>query len=94
MGLDNPIHIAFLLILLLLVFGAKRLPEMGRSLGDGMRGFKDALGGHGAGTAAAVVPEQTPAQPALTPAAEPTLAPAPAAAEAVSRPQAERVPAA
>jgi sec-independent protein translocase protein TatA len=45
MGLDNPIHIAFLLILLLLVFGAKRLPEMGRSLGDGMRGFKDAIGG-------------------------------------------------
>lgn len=48
MGLDNPIHIAFLLILLLLVFGAKRLPEMGRSLGSGMRGFKDALSGEGA----------------------------------------------
>jgi sec-independent protein translocase protein TatA len=45
MGLDNPIHIAFLLILLLLVFGAKRLPEMGRSLGTGMRGFKDSLSG-------------------------------------------------
>jgi sec-independent protein translocase protein TatA len=45
MGLDNPIHIAFLLILLLLVFGAKRLPEMGKSLGSGMRGFKDALSG-------------------------------------------------
>jgi sec-independent protein translocase protein TatA len=45
MGLDNPIHIAFLLILLLLVFGAKRLPEMGRSLGAGMRGFKDSLTG-------------------------------------------------
>jgi sec-independent protein translocase protein TatA len=45
MGLDNPIHIAFLLILLLLVFGAKRLPEMGRSLGSGMRGFKDSLTG-------------------------------------------------
>jgi sec-independent protein translocase protein TatA len=43
MGFDNPIHLAFLLILLLLVFGAKRLPEMGRSLGSGMRGFKDAL---------------------------------------------------
>jgi sec-independent protein translocase protein TatA len=43
MGLDNPIHIAFLLIVLLLVFGAKRLPEMGRSLGSGMRGFRDAL---------------------------------------------------
>ena len=47
MGLDNPLHIAFLLILLLLVFGAKRLPEMGRSLGKGMRGFKDALSGEG-----------------------------------------------
>ena len=45
MGLDNPVHIAFLLILLLLVFGAKRLPEMGRSLGSGMRGFKESLGG-------------------------------------------------
>jgi sec-independent protein translocase protein TatA len=45
MGLDNPIHLAFLLIVLLLVFGARRLPEMGRSLGSGMRGFKDALSG-------------------------------------------------
>jgi sec-independent protein translocase protein TatA len=47
MGLDNPIHIAFLLIMLLLVFGAKRLPEMGHSLGTGMRGFKNALSGEG-----------------------------------------------
>jgi sec-independent protein translocase protein TatA len=45
MGLENPLHIAFLLIMLLLVFGAKRLPEMGRSLGSGMRGFKDSLSG-------------------------------------------------
>lgn len=45
MGLDNPIHIAFLLILVLLVFGAKRLPEMGRSLGGGLRGFKESLNG-------------------------------------------------
>jgi sec-independent protein translocase protein TatA len=43
MGLDNPLHIAFLVILLLLVFGAKRLPEMGRSLGSGMREFKASL---------------------------------------------------
>jgi len=48
MGLDNPIHIIFLLVAMLLVFGAKRLPEMGRSLGSGMRGFKDALSGTGA----------------------------------------------
>jgi len=43
MGLDNPLHIAFLLVILLLVFGAKRLPEMGHSLGAGLRGFKDSL---------------------------------------------------
>lgn len=52
MGLDNPIHIAFLLILLLLVFGAKRLPEMGRSLGSGMRGFKESLSGEAHGDTA------------------------------------------
>lgn len=45
MGLDNPLHIAFLLVILLLVFGAKRLPEMGRSLGAGLRGFKDTING-------------------------------------------------
>ena len=45
LGLDNPLHIAFLLVVLLLVFGAKRLPEMGRSLGSGLRGFKEAISG-------------------------------------------------
>jgi sec-independent protein translocase protein TatA len=45
MGLDNPVHLAFLLVLLLVVFGAKRLPEMGRSLGAGLRGFKESISG-------------------------------------------------
>jgi sec-independent protein translocase protein TatA len=45
MGLDNPLHIGFLLVILLLVFGAKRLPEMGHSLGSGLRGFKESLSG-------------------------------------------------
>ncbi len=45
LGLDNPIHIAFILVLLLLVFGAKRLPEMGKSLGAGLRGFKESISG-------------------------------------------------
>jgi sec-independent protein translocase protein TatA len=45
LGFSNPVHILFLLVLLLLVFGAKRLPEMGRSLGSGMRGFKESLNG-------------------------------------------------
>jgi sec-independent protein translocase protein TatA len=45
MGLDNPIHLAFLLVIVLMVFGAKRLPEMGRSLGAGLRGFKESING-------------------------------------------------
>jgi sec-independent protein translocase protein TatA len=44
-GLDNPIHILFLLMIVLLVFGAKRLPEIGRSLGSGLRGFKESISG-------------------------------------------------
>jgi sec-independent protein translocase protein TatA len=45
MGLDNPLHIIFLVVILLLVFGAKRLPEIGRSLGTGMREFKQSVTG-------------------------------------------------
>jgi sec-independent protein translocase protein TatA len=45
LGLDNPIHLLFLLGILLLVFGAKRLPEIGSSLGAGLRGFKDSIAG-------------------------------------------------
>jgi sec-independent protein translocase protein TatA len=38
-------ELLILLLVVLLVFGPKRLPEMGRSLGKGMREFKDTLGG-------------------------------------------------
>ena len=38
-------EILLLLLVLLLVFGPKRLPEMGRSLGRGMREFKDSISG-------------------------------------------------
>jgi sec-independent protein translocase protein TatA len=66
LGLDNPLHIAFLLVLVLLVFGAKRLPEMGRSLGAGMRGFRDEITSH----ADAVKGELNGAAPQATVAAE------------------------
>lgn len=78
MGLDNPIHLAFLGIVLLLVFGAKRLPEMGHSLGTGLRGFKEAIGGEATHTplsateqthAPAPAPVQAPTAQTLTPVA-------------------------
>jgi sec-independent protein translocase protein TatA len=39
-------EIIIILVVLLLLFGAKRLPEMGRSLGRGMREFKEAVTGN------------------------------------------------
>ena len=39
-------EILILLLVVLLVFGPKRLPEMGRSLGKGMREFKDSISGN------------------------------------------------
>jgi sec-independent protein translocase protein TatA len=68
MGLDNPLHIAFLVVILLLVFGAKRLPEIGRSLGTGMREFKDSVTGDSRAktSQAALVPGPQPPQ-AVTP---------------------------
>jgi sec-independent protein translocase protein TatA len=57
-GLNNPVHLLFLGVLLLLVFGAKRLPEMGRSLGAGMRGFKESLSDESPQQAELVAPRQ------------------------------------
>ena len=44
-GWIGPWELAILLIIVLLVFGPKRLPEMGKSLGKGMREFKNSITG-------------------------------------------------
>ena len=46
-GLLQPTHIIFVIVIALLVFGPKRLPEMGRSIGHGIREFKDSIDGNG-----------------------------------------------
>jgi sec-independent protein translocase protein TatA len=70
---QTPWHIVLLLLIALLLFGGKRLPEVGRSLGHGMREFKDAVTGSSSD-------EPDPPQPEL-PAVEATAAePTPVAA--------------
>ena len=39
-------EVLIVLVIALIVFGPKRLPELGRSLGKGMREFKDSISGH------------------------------------------------
>ena len=69
----QPWHIIIVVVLLLVLFGAKRLPEMGKGLGEGWKGFKEGLSG---------TPDPNAKTDAsATPAAKPTdeLKPPPAA---------------
>jgi sec-independent protein translocase protein TatA len=59
-GLTSPTHIALLLVVLLLVFGAKRLPEFGRSLGTGMREFKHSVSDQPGALEPATAPDPAP----------------------------------
>ena len=63
----GPLEIAGLLLLALLLFGAKRLPEIGKSLGKGMREFKDSISGK----------DDDDPQPELTQSSTSTETPAP-----------------
>jgi sec-independent protein translocase protein TatA len=42
----GPLEIIIVLIIVLIIFGPKRLPDLGRSLGRGMREFKDSVTGN------------------------------------------------
>jgi sec-independent protein translocase protein TatA len=42
-SLLQPMHLLLILGIMLVVFGPKKLPELGRGLGEGIRGLKDAL---------------------------------------------------
>ena len=41
----GPLEIGIVLVIVLIIFGPKRLPDLGRSLGGGMREFKDSITG-------------------------------------------------
>ena len=45
MWTPGPLEIIIILVIVLIVFGPKRLPDLGRSLGRGMREFKDSVTG-------------------------------------------------
>jgi sec-independent protein translocase protein TatA len=47
MGIENPVHLLFIAVVALVVLGPKRLPELARALGKGMREFRQAMSGEG-----------------------------------------------
>jgi sec-independent protein translocase protein TatA len=65
----QPTHLLLILVVALLVLGPKRLPEVGRSLGKGMRDFRSALSGEDQGPNPEVL-HQTSVE-STTPASEP-----------------------
>jgi len=63
-GLESPWHLLLLLVAIIFFFGAKRLPEIGRSLGQGMREFKQSVTGE--------QPDNIPTTPPALPVADGT----------------------
>lgn len=49
-GLLQPMHLLVLFAIALLIFGPKKLPELGKGIGEGIRGFKSAINAHDANT--------------------------------------------
>jgi sec-independent protein translocase protein TatA len=95
MGIDNPVHLIFIAAVALIVLGPKRLPDLARSLGHGMREFRESMSeavkddGSVTGTLVpenpqlVAAPEAVPAPPAdavvVDPAAPQPVVPQPAA---------------
>jgi sec-independent protein translocase protein TatA len=77
--LGEPTHWILILVLLLVLFGAKRLPELGKGLGEGLKGFKEGLKGLGEPSASAPTVQQTQVAPPT--AASTPIQPAPASNE-------------
>lgn len=104
MGLENPVHLIFIGAVALVVLGPKRLPELARALGHGIREFREAIsaateepaaGAPAAMTPTAMTPTATASPPAATTTtpAEPPAPVVPPDAHVVSEPPAPVAPA-
>jgi sec-independent protein translocase protein TatA len=59
--MEFPLHWLVILVVVLILFGGRKIPELMRGLGEGVRGFKEGMSGHGQGTT--TPPAQTPPAP-------------------------------
>jgi sec-independent protein translocase protein TatA len=58
---ESPMHILIVAIVILVLFGGRKIPELMRGMGEGVRGFKEGMSG---------TPPQPPTPPQATPPAE------------------------
>jgi sec-independent protein translocase protein TatA len=58
---DSPMHLLIVAIVILVLFGGRKIPELMRGLGEGVRGFKEGMSGN----------PQPPAPPAQTSTTQP-----------------------
>jgi len=72
--LFQPTHLLVLGLIVFVLFGAKRLPELGKGLGEGLKGFKDGIKAGGS-------------EPPAPPMQQQSVAPVPAAAPVVEQKQ-------
>ena len=75
MKLLNPWELLIIVFVLVLIFGSKRLPQMGRSMGGAIRGFKDSVTNRADEQDAEHEREQLAKQQAQLPPAPPQVAP-------------------
>lgn len=73
--LFQPTHLILIGIVLFLLFGAKRLPELGKGLGEGLKGFKEGIKGEPTPAAPAPPIQQQQAAPPPPPPQAPTNTP-------------------
>lgn len=68
--MEFPMHWLIILVVVLILFGGRKIPELMRGLGEGVRGFKEGMSGSHAQNTSAPAAPQTPAAPADKPAEE------------------------
>ena len=71
MGIENPVHLLFIAIVALVVLGPRRLPELARALGKGIREFRESISAEAEPDVPEAEPDVPEAEPDV-PEAEPT----------------------
>ena len=57
---DSPMHLLIVAIVILVLFGGRKIPELMRGLGEGVRGFKEGMSGSQSSTTAPPPPAAAP----------------------------------